>query len=491
MFPLCSDISQFLDGSIYPIVCFIPFPDPFRVSINTFSGLTSLSFTALDTIQLSLRRDAITTSSGASTRATPSTNRFPDSSLSTTHPTIERFENSVEIAIENTTETLLCLVALVPVLLDPSPQDTYREDAATKEELRDIDLAMFMFPKAPPKLITRLGRANWKRRQFQRQLAQQRAQQRAPTSEKGIPVSTTDDTHAGPTIAVGREVKKSKSKSIFTEQGISRRGTVFSGGSSASGTLSNPDTVFSNAKLFDGYSRNSTILSGQRFTRRLRSYVLPNPPVDLLSEQEFVCPYCLQKMVIGDDIVSTEDWKYHVFMDLEPYMCTFEDCVRADRMFGLRDDWFRHELDEHRVINIWFCQTCLEEFGDSRALENHLREVHGSALSSPQLSFLVSMCERKSQARILNQPCVLCRFVCSDEGEFKSHVAIHFEQLSLTSINNEDEVDEDLALSMLDGSSLENDLKKERLETFLDELRENAFARKHEQGGEENDLGGT
>jgi hypothetical protein len=400
-------------------------------------------------------------------------------------------ENSTDgpgIIADNITETLLCLSALVLALRDPAPQDTYREDAVTKEELKDIDLAILMFPKASSSLIRRLGHANWKRRQFQRGLRERRAQQRRTDigqieAESSPIVVSKGKASIGPGSL---DIKLPKSVAYHPSHSLPRQGTVFSGGSAITGIMSDPDTVFSSQSHFAGFSANSTMASEVQTT--LKYYIVPDPPIDLLSGEEFVCPYCLQEIFVGEDIASTEEWEDHVFADLEPYMCTFDDCIRADKTFGLRDEWFRHELDSHRIVKVWFCQACVEEFSDSGKLEDHLREVHGSTLKSDQLSLVVSMCERKSQAPLLDQACAICRFVCSDAEILKSHVALHFEQLSLTSINLDDGLNDDPALSQIDGNSPENELKKERLETFLHELRENAFAKKPDGGDENNDV---
>lgn len=392
----------------------------------------------------------------------------------------------LQIVTDSITETLLCLSALVPALQDPAPQDTYREDAVTMEELKDIDLAIFMFPKASSSLIRRLGRANWKRRQFQQGLSERRAQQR--TLDMGqMPESSEIDNMQvkTPIGGTGLDIKQPRSVGYHPSYRISRHRT-FGGGSSITDILSDPETVFSKSMRFEGFSANSTTASESQTAWRY--YVVPDPPIDLLSGEVFVCPYCLQEISVGDDIVSFEDWEDHVFVDLEPYMCTFDDCIRADKTFGLRDEWFRHELDSHRIVKVWFCQSCLEEFSDSERLGEHLKEVHRSMLKPDQLSLVVSMCERKSQAPILDQSCALCHFVCFDAEVLKNHLAVHFEQLSLTSINNEDKLNDGPALSQPDGNSPENELKKERLETFLHELRENAFAETHEDGVVQNDF---
>jgi len=385
-------------------------------------------------------------------------------------------------------DVLLCLSAMIPALRDPAPEDTYQEASVTKDELKDLDLAILMFPKATPSLIKRLGHANWKRRLFQRSLREKVAKKVEPESGPSVsgPASLNGIPDRGCTFQGHLESSNQFLVPFSPKKRDQTKSTVFSESSSLTGLIStSPGTIFSSQPFKVGFSTISSVVSDIQATSKC--YIVPDPPVSLQSNKAFLCPYCLQELVMGKDIGCLEDWEHHVFSDLEPYMCTYDDCIRADKTFGLKEEWFRHELDSHRIANVWFCQSCLTEFDDSEKLADHLKDSHTYS-QSEELAFIVSVCRRRSHAPVLNQSCAICHFICADAEVLKSHVAVHFEQLSLTSINLEDETVPEADHYQQDGSSPENEEKKRRLESFLSELRENAFAKEHEIDEDDRDV---
>ena len=68
-----------------------------------------------------------------------------------------------------------CLSDLLPLLQDPVPEDIFDKNASPGEAQKDIELAENMFPNAAKPLITRLGHANWKRRQYQRKMRSEKS----------------------------------------------------------------------------------------------------------------------------------------------------------------------------------------------------------------------------------------------------------------------------------------------------------------------------
>ncbi|KAF8053829.1 hypothetical protein FPV67DRAFT_1443106 [Lyophyllum atratum] len=46
----------------------------------------------------------------------------------------------------------------------------------------------------------------------------------------------------------------------------------------------------------------------------------------------------------------------HVFEDLRPYVCTFQNCHRANHLFASRHEWYDHEGTFHR--REWYCKPC-------------------------------------------------------------------------------------------------------------------------------------
>jgi hypothetical protein len=415
--------------------------------------------------------------------------------------------------IDDIEGTLDCLSDLVLALQDPVPEDTYRRDASPSEAVKDIELAKSMFPKASETLITRLGRANWKRRQYQRELRERKAKgaqtviesplRLRPQPRTGLSFrrdlsalqTTTIDATIDTAIKTPIDSQLASTFDLFeaSDPNMSRHRVIFSRAFSETGMLSNPESVFSKASYFDGHSVTSISESDIHPTQLIR-YVVPKPPIVLEPGRAFLCPYCLHEIRVPDDIRSVDDWAEHVFMDLEPYMCTWDDCMRADRTFGLREEWFRHELDSHRISKVWFCQTCRLEFSQGKELADHLRVKHRNTLEPNQLDMMVSMCERYSQKPLRDQECSLCGSFFGDAEGLKGHLAFHLEQLALTSVNSDDGYD--------NGTDGESDNmakttkfaerrsqrvdKQERVDNFIEELRQNVFATTFEEEEEAN-----
>lgn len=399
---------------------------------------------------------------------------------------------------ENLDDILDCLSDLVLSLQDPVPEDTYRRDASPSEAHKDIELAKSMFPKASEPLITRLGRANWKRRQYQRDVRERKAKGLLtivePESKLRPPLrSGLSFRRGGPmvpdtTIDSTIDAKIASPFNLLNISGpnMSRHQGLFNKAMSDIGMLSPSPTVFSKSSYFDNHSVTS--ISESDHPNKTNRFVVPKPPIILESGREFLCPYCLHEIRVGYDIRTVDDWAQHVFVDLEPYLCTWDTCVRADRTFGVKDDWFRHELDSHRIPKIWFCQTCRLEFGKGQELADHLREKHNNTLEPSQLDMVVSMCERYSQKPLRDQECSLCGSFFSNAEGLKGHLAYHLEQLALTSVKSDDgqdvEPDDELDTSIIDEQRLskpaarpsEKAVKQERVDNFIQELRQNAFA---------------
>lgn len=67
-------------------------------------------------------------------------------------------------------------------------------------------------------------------------------------------------------------------------------------------------------------------------------------------KKEVECPFCFRIKRFKSERV----WRLHVFSDLRPYVCTFPDCEGP--YFGNVNEWFRHEMQNHRVT--YTCRLC-------------------------------------------------------------------------------------------------------------------------------------
>lgn len=255
-----------------------------------------------------------------------------DESGSSTTEVSQYLEDAVEIV------SLLC--DLLPNLRDPAPEDTYSDNLSSEDFEMDIALAKALFSKASHSLCERLGRANWRRRQRIRH-------------EKRLARSLGNNSLSG----VGLKAEKrgagnsSKKWSMGVDQMENLRRNIFYGCLSDTGASVTPslaETIFSRTRA-SAREPSTTSIADSDVQGHFMSLQPPDPPVLLILQSSFICPYCHHEIVVGDQVVTMNDWVDHIWLDLEPYICTFNDCSRANKTYATRDEWFRHELDRHRV----------------------------------------------------------------------------------------------------------------------------------------------
>ncbi|KAF5879364.1 putative ankyrin repeat protein [Botrytis fragariae] len=177
----------------------------------------------------------------------------------------------------------------------------------------------------------------------------------------------------------------------------------------------------------------------------------------------FQCPYCLTEQVVK----NRSAWKRHVFRDLKPYVCTFKGCDQ--RMFSSRNEWFAHELQNHR--REWACQQCQHApFSSSSAYEVHLNSCHQVELKGSQLKALLLQSEEPVD-KVSATACRLCdqwetniedkeydyKRLFPDKGQpsqshgtsrqFRRHLGRHMEQLALFALPMNEDAMEDNSLS--------------------------------------------
>lgn len=368
-------------------------------------------------------------------------------------------------------------MTLIPNLRDPFPVDTYSSDATPDDANADIYLASILFPRATKGMLERLGWANWRRRKHLKALRENR--------RPGMPLGEVSNRH------LNNRTKKNQFRDVavdafnFQKPGLkaekawSRPGlrTIpsFLAPSTVGGSASSVVESFLSSSVF---SRGGSKEEGSEITAPeyevvgMKQQTVPNPPIPLEEKRAFLCPYCNDEIDVGVNITTTNDWEGHVFSDLEPYMCTFDDCIRAEKTYGVRDDWFRHELESHRIIKVWVCQSCVLEFSVVQEFEAHLREKHNSICGPSQMSMMVSLCMKHSELHLKEQICPLCPAKLDIES-LKHHIAEHLEQLALTSVNGDESSEEDdsdeIRSQFSYGNASEGKTKLEILNDFVEE----------------------
>lgn len=362
-----------------------------------------------------------------------------------------------------------CLIKLTPSLCDPFPVDTYSVDSTVSDAEPDIDLAKVLFPTATEALIERIGWANCRRRKYLRNLEDQR--------RPGMPFGAMN-------IRNLKRIKKSPLRDVAVDafnfqkpvlnaeqsppREKSRAEPRHLAPPSDAGASSMNESIFSTKTKETEYTLATSIAE----TESVKQLSVPRPPIPLDAAGTFLCPYCHDEIEVGINIASDNDWEGHVFGDLEPYMCTFDDCLRANKTFGVRDDWFRHELESHRVLKVWVCRSCVLEFSSAPAFEAHLQKKHNNICGPSQISMMVSLCMKHSEKHLKEEACPLCALKLKIEA-LKPHIANHLEQLALTSVNGESTSDEDdsdeIASQRFDDNVSEGRTKMDILNDFVEE----------------------
>ncbi|KAG4425045.1 hypothetical protein IFR04_001815 [Cadophora malorum] len=161
--------------------------------------------------------------------------------------------------------------------------------------------------------------------------------------------------------------------------------------------------------------------------------------------QPFQCPYCWTEQ----NMKGRNAWKKHVFRDLRPYVCTFQECNL--RMFRSRNEWFAHELQAHR--REWTCASCSKIFSSRSSFRTHLIS-HNTSLAGFELDVLIlqseepmdrfpatacSFCDeweeqisnpnQNEKRAFLNEGRIIAPF--GTKTQFRRHLGRHMEQLAL------------------------------------------------------------
>lgn len=189
---------------------------------------------------------------------------------------------------------------------------------------------------------------------------------------------------------------------------------------------------------------------------------LPRPPSIQAGQSEFRCPYCWvvcpERHAIGKSWRSvnliqllpvfssprdlTRANREHILRDLQPYMCTYEDCPDADALYASRSAWLAHEANVHR--RVWRCFAHPEPlFTSQDSLENHLEAEHGAVLANSQIREITKL----SHTSTVDQRS-MCPF-CQSSGPFErglsNHMAFHMEQLACFAVPRSSSADEDVS----------------------------------------------
>ena len=302
-------------------------------------------------------------------------------------------EESIKSILDYTAATVDRLQRLVVVLQDPTPIDLIGQDSPPNAGREDVELISGMFPQAAGDLVQRLGKANWKRRQYLKDIRLMMQQQSYPNRNQ---------IYRNPRslLRTGTVESRLPGKGFLPSKDQARpltdRRMAFSRYTSDSETTSQSGSSKSTAG--PAASTAGTSVSDSTELAKPILIPVPEPPLPLDEGNAFQCPYCAHLLIVGKDIAADDDddWTQHVFADIEPYMCTFANdprtCIKVDKTFGSRKTWFAHELDAHRSNMVWYCQSCAQEFQTKDSFGSHVLRFHDHRLDPDQVSLIASLC---------------------------------------------------------------------------------------------------
>ncbi|KAL6362578.1 hypothetical protein LRP88_03869 [Fusarium phalaenopsidis] len=115
-----------------------------------------------------------------------------------------------------------------------------------------------------------------------------------------------------------------------------------------------------------------------------RSVRIPPLPEEAKGGEAFPCVACGSSVII----TTNSQWKRHLYIDLQPYVCLDTSCQRSDSTFSNRANWLQHMALDHGMEPNWQqikCPLCGDEAGPGKIaitthLGRHLEEISLSAL---------------------------------------------------------------------------------------------------------------
>jgi serine/threonine protein kinase len=335
-----------------------------------------------------LIRDKPQTSSEDSTKA-----------ITTSGPSVRYIPMSVSRLVESIRFTVTSLYRLP--ISDPAPLDRVGYKTSIESDVyqhSDIKYVKSKFPHIQQRVAARLGKMITRRRQI---LAYREAHRRGLASN----------------IVQAQALSLSENSQASSIETRSNQATLVS--SESVKTLVAPSVVSSLSTTVDLHATKDL---------RIETFLRPKDAGGRKLER-FECPYCFQIKDISDD----RQWQEHILEDLQPYVCTYDDCDLYDHFFDSRDAWFNHEVHHHRAL--WFCNTKGHpKFDLEGEFLSHMQEIHEQRIGGMRFSLIKNMFRHPTES--LKGTCNLCR---RDSEDLKSHLSEHLQRIALFALSRVDE----------------------------------------------------
>lgn len=297
-----------------------------------------------------------------------------------------------------------------------------------------------VFNKADEKLVIRLGRMITRRRQL---LQYRQAHNKRLIREMDDSKEQIDKAKSYGII----DIRPSSASILRTEPPIKSLAldSKFNQGSRAT-TFKPPNYPLDFTKNFEVQSLPETVSTLPSTRSGGEQLAIPSCPKGSNGEdlEDFICPYCY----VFRHITSLHQWKRHVMCDLEPYVCTFENCSRTNDMFESQEDWYNHETQQHRLD--YSCNVKdHEQYTNVREFRSHMNEEHNVQFNDEQLKFQLSMFSRPTQRK--SGICPLCM---ESTVQLKGHLARHLERIALFALPRQSNTKNDSSANNTSGENV-------------------------------------
>jgi len=332
------------------------------------------------------------------------------------------------------------------------PKDRYTESSkidVSFYEPYDIQFVREQFPAAKDLLVSRLGKAVSKRRQYFRY---RELHHRKPS--RSLLFGDVDGTEATkpedvPMSEIGTQVGEitaatfiEPSNSGSDQSGLSESHITSTGLRQVPSVLS----VASDASYAASVGTN-------------RKSRVPSMPLETFGAP-FDCPCCCKKVSVYPSARSAA-WRTHVYKDLQPYVCTFDGCSTSGETYESRSQWYNHELQQHRQI--WTCfGHCGRQFRYKEEFETHVREHRPNGLSIEQMPlYIQNSASPWDQNDVDFVMCPLCTGEVRSSLFLEKHFGRHLKEIALLAIpssqrDSADELDSDDSSARDEGTSSEH-----------------------------------
>lgn len=217
------------------------------------------------------------------------------------------------------------------------------------------------FPKMAKFLVERLGEANAVRADRLKAIRDRATEPRAVSTHalRNLLDGTSKQAHSdnGPKMTASSAYSTHLTESVFDEPHSTAK-----------------DKAFGDDCSITTFATNSTSVSTLQ-KHRPRVPPLPNEAAEGKPFKCLICHYHLAR------INTRAAWKKHVFDDLQPYVCTIQECTKPRTRFQSSLEWANHEATHINNRANTKCPICVgdkdlsEPAGYFKHIAEHMREI--------------------------------------------------------------------------------------------------------------------